>query len=108
ALCWDRHALRSLSEQLLELGVWGEAALVDGLRADLEGDRARAVRYFETSAMDAVYAQPPTRALALVCQAQLLDTLGERREALERLAEAATETETRRNALPFLGWTRQG
>jgi DNA-binding CsgD family transcriptional regulator len=52
--------------------------------------------------------QPPTRALALVCEAQLLDTLGQPETSLERLAEAATATEVRRNAVPFLGWSRQG
>jgi LuxR family maltose regulon positive regulatory protein len=108
ALCSDRQTLRLLSQQLLDLDLLGEASLVDGLRADLEGDRLGAVRSFEEAATHAVYAQPPTRALALVCQAQLLDALGEREQALERLESAVIETETRRNAVPFLGWTRQG
>jgi DNA-binding NarL/FixJ family response regulator len=55
-----------------------------------------------------VHAQPPTRELALTCEAQLLDAVGEPALALERLSEAAVLTELRRNARPFLGWCRQG
>jgi ATP/maltotriose-dependent transcriptional regulator MalT len=109
ALCSDRQNLKFLAHQLRDaLEAPGEAALVDGLRADLDGDRRGAVRSFEIAAAEAVYPQPPTRALALVCQAQLLDALDERGRALERLEAAVVETETRRNAVPFLGWTRQG
>jgi len=108
ALSSDRGSLRMLARQLDALHALGEAALVEGLLADLEGDRRRAASSFETAAADAVYSQPPTRALALACQAQLLDALGEPEAAMELLAVAATETEVRRNAVPFLGWTRQG
>jgi LuxR family maltose regulon positive regulatory protein len=34
--------------------------------------------------------------------------MGESADALDRLAEAAAATEVRRNAVPFLGWSRQG
>ncbi|HEX4688553.1 MAG TPA: LuxR C-terminal-related transcriptional regulator [Nocardioides sp.] len=109
ALSSDRQALKSLAQQLHDdLDLPGEAALVTGLRADLDGDRRRAVECFETAAAEARHAQPPTRVFALVCQAQLLDALDERGQALERLEAAVVETETRRNAVPFLGWTRQG
>jgi LuxR family maltose regulon positive regulatory protein len=108
ALSADRHSLRNLEGELHALGAVGEAELVAGLRADLNGDRRSAVTSFEAAAEDATYSQPPSRALALVCQAQLLDALERRDEALARLAEAATATEVRRNAVPFLGWSRQG
>ncbi|HCB02893.1 MAG TPA: hypothetical protein DEQ43_01275 [Nocardioides bacterium] len=108
SLSADRHTLRGLEAELVALGAVGEAELAAGLRADLDGDRRTAVAAFEAAAADATYSQPPSRALALVCQAQLLDTLGRSDEALRALAEAATATEVRRNAVPFLGWCRQG
>lgn len=108
ALSSDQASLKSLAQQLQSLHCRGEAALVEGLRADLNGDRRLAASSFEIAAADAIYAQPPTRALALACEAQVLDALGEAETALERLALAATETEVRRNVVPFLGWTRQG
>jgi DNA-binding CsgD family transcriptional regulator len=48
------------------------------------------------------------RALALAAGAQLRDALGEHARALALLADAATATQVRRNAVPFLGWIRQG
>jgi ATP/maltotriose-dependent transcriptional regulator MalT len=108
ALSSDRQLLKSLAEKLEAVAARGEAALVSGLRADLDGDRRGALRSFETAAAEAVCSQPPTRALALVCQAQLLDAIDERDEAFDRIRAAVAETETRRNAIPFLGWTRQG
>jgi LuxR family maltose regulon positive regulatory protein len=108
ALSADRYTLRELESQLTSMDAIGEAELVAGLRADLGGDRRAAVAAFEAAAADVTYSQPPTRALALVCQAQLLDALDQHDEAMEVLAEAATATEVRRNAVPFLGWCRQG
>jgi DNA-binding CsgD family transcriptional regulator len=108
ALSSDRQSLKGYAEQLAALDVHGEAALIDGLRADLDGERRAALRCFESAAAEAACTQPPTRALALVCQAQLLDALGQREQALERIGAAVAETETRRNAVPFLGWIRQG
>jgi len=108
ALTSDRQSLKSFAEQLEAVEARGEAALIAGLRADLDGDRRGALRCFETAAADAVCTQPPARALALVCQAQLLDAIDEREKALDRIGAAVAETETRRNAVPFLGWTRQG
>ena len=108
ALSSDRESLKSLEEQLSGIHSRGEAALVDGLRADLDGDRRRAAASFEQAAADAVYSQPPTRAMALACEAQMLDALGETERAVGRLRMAVTETEVRRNAAPFVGWTHQG
>ncbi len=108
ALAGDARALDGLGRQLEALGAMGEAELAAGLRADLGGDRRTAVAAFTAAAADATYEQPATRALALACQAQMLDALGEPEAALERLAEAVTVTEVRRNAVPFLGWSRHG
>ena len=38
----------------------------------------------------------------------MLDALGETDRAVGRLRMAVTETEVRRNAAPFVGWTHQG
>jgi ATP/maltotriose-dependent transcriptional regulator MalT len=108
ALSSDRQAMKRSAEELEAIDAHGEAALIAGLRADLDGDRRGAVRWFRAAAADATCAQPPTRAMALVCEAQLLDALDEREQALERVGAAVVETETRRNAVPFLGWIRQG
>ncbi|MFJ3408347.1 LuxR C-terminal-related transcriptional regulator [Promicromonospora sp. NPDC090134] len=107
-LASDRDTLRSLHGTLELLGAVGEASLVQGLRADREGERRVAAAAFEVASSDATYSQPPTRALALACEAQLLDALGDPHASRERLAEAIAVTETRRNASPFLGWVRQG
>ena len=108
ALSSDRQALRGFAEQLEAIDAPGEAALITGLRGDLDGDRRVALQCFERAAADASITQPPVRTLALVCQAQLLDALDEREQALAQIGAAVAETETRRNAIPFLGWTRHG
>lgn len=107
-LAVDQEALDALHAELLGLRAIGEAALVQGLRADRDGDLRGAAEAFDTAAGDATYAQPATRALALACEAQLLDALGDTARARELLADAVTETAARRNAAPFLGWTRHG
>lgn len=107
-LASDRDTLKSLHGTLDALGAVGEAALVQGLRADREGDRRGAAVAFEAAAADAAYSQPPTRALALVCEAQILDALGDTTRSQDRLVEAISVTEARRNAAPFFGWVRQG
>ncbi|MFI2489036.1 LuxR C-terminal-related transcriptional regulator [Promicromonospora kroppenstedtii] len=108
ALASDRDALKELHGALERLGAVGEASLVQGLRADRDGNRQAAAAAFEAASADATYSQPPTRALALACEAQLLDAMAEPERAQQRLCEAVAVTETRRNAAPFLGWTRQG
>lgn len=108
ALASDRDTLKSLHDILGRLGAVGESALVRGLRADRDGDRRAAAAAFETASADATYSQPPTRALALACEAQLLDALGDPVRSHERLIEAISVTEARRNAVPFFGWARQG
>lgn len=107
-LASDRETLKSLHDTLGLLGAVGESALVQGLRADRDGDRRGAAAAFEAAAADATYSQPPTRAVALACEAQLLHALGEPQRSQERLTEAISVTEARRNAAPFLGWVRQG
>ncbi|WP_244928091.1 LuxR C-terminal-related transcriptional regulator [Nocardioides sp. W7] len=108
ALASDSDTLRNLEAELLALRALGEASLVAGLRADLAGDLRKAASLFGTAAGDMAYAQPASRELALVCEAQTLDALGEHETALRRIQEAATATAVRRNAVPFLGWTRHG
>jgi LuxR family transcriptional regulator, maltose regulon positive regulatory protein len=108
ALSSDRRLLQELRDRLALLGAPGEARLVDGLLFDLSGDRRRACEAFADAAGDTAWSQPATRALALTCEAQLLDILGEPEASLEKLTEAAIATELRRNAVPFLGWSRQG
>ena len=107
-LASDRETLKTVHGTLGRLGAVGESALVQGLRADRDGDRRGAAAAFEAASADATYSQPPTRAIALACEAQLLDALGDTARAHDRLAEAVSVTEARRNAGPFLGWARQG
>ncbi|WP_107771439.1 helix-turn-helix transcriptional regulator [Nocardioides sediminis] len=108
ALADDRHGLSGLVGDL-DPAVWpGEAALLEGLAADLAGDLRAAADHFATASEAARIIQPPCRALALTAQAQLRDALGEAPAALELLREALTITEVRRNAVPFLGWSRHG
>jgi LuxR family transcriptional regulator, maltose regulon positive regulatory protein len=108
SLAGDAQALRSWSTELESLGARGEAELLTGLRLELESDRKAALAAYERAQEDVTYSQPPSRALALTCEAQLLDVLGRPDDAIDRLRTAATLTEVRRNAVPFLGWSRQG
>lgn len=108
AVAADGDLLKVLETELLQLRALGEASLVGGLRADLAGDIRRAASLFGTAVGDMAYAQPASREIAMVCEAQTLDALGEHEPARRRLHEAATATAVRRNAVPFLGWTRHG
>ena len=107
-LTGDRDALRTVTEQLGDLGLKGEAALVEGFRADLSDDLAKAAELFASAAGTATLRQPPVAAIALVSRAQVLDALGRRTEATEALLEAVTTSEVRRTLVPFLGWSRHG
>ncbi len=104
----DEHALPPLEAELTALGATGEAALLLGLRHELAGERKPASEAYATALEEATYAQPATRAFALAARAQILDVLGDGERALELLREATTATDVRRNAAPFLGWSRQG
>ncbi len=104
----DEHAMPALEQELTELGAIGEAALLAGLRHELAGDRKAAAAAFTVAEEQATCLQPPAHAIALTCHAQLLDVLGQRELALGVLQEAATITELRRSAVPFLGWSHQG
>jgi LuxR family transcriptional regulator, maltose regulon positive regulatory protein len=108
ALAEDRETLGGLTQALRELGLPGEVSLVLGVLADLTGDRRAAADHFASAAASARVGQPPCRALALTCEAQLRDALGEPDAALQSLRTALIMTEVRRNAVPFLGWSRQG
>jgi DNA-binding CsgD family transcriptional regulator len=108
SLSGDKQTLKQLVTELESLDARGESALLTGLLQELESDRKAAVASYAVAKEDVTHAQPASRALALTCEAQLLDVLGRKDEAMERLREAATITEVRRNAVPFLGWSRQG
>ena len=108
ALASDDPALEALATQLGELGATGESELVHGLRADLRGNRRAAAGHFAAVSAHPLCPQPAVGPLALTCAAQVLDALGDRDRALEALRSAVTATEVRGNAVPFLGWTRQG
>lgn len=108
AMSADPDALRAAGADLSELGAVGEERFVAGLRADCQGDRTAALDAFSEAGREATCLQPPVRAMALACSAQLLDALGDADGALDRLSEAAAMTELRRNGVPFLGWSRLG
>jgi LuxR family maltose regulon positive regulatory protein len=108
SLSGDAALLGRLQEQLDELHAACEAALVGGLRADLAGDRRAAARHLAAASRGPAVAQPAVRALALVTRAQILDGLGEGEQAMTQLQEALRETQLRKNAVPFLGWSRHG
>ena len=108
ALTGDQHGLLGMATALDDLGWPGEGELLRGLGADLGGDRRLAAQHFANAAAGVRLAQPPCRALALVCEAQLRDALGEGAAAMDLLRTAVVVTEVRGNAVPFLGWTRQG
>ena len=107
-LAGDQAALGPVQARLEQRGLAGEAALVAGLRSDLRGDRRGAAARFERAADTARLPQPPVQALALVAAAQLRDELGEVEVARNLVDRAVLATEVRRNAVPFLGWTRHG
>ena len=108
ALASDEPALDTLARQLGELGAPGEVELVHGMTADLRGNRRAAVEHFIGATRHQPTAQPAVLPLALTCAAQMYDALGDRDRALAALQSAVTATEVRGNAVPFLGWTRQG
>ena len=108
SLTGDGALLGQLQEQLVELGATAESALVAGLRADLAGDRRAAVRHLDEATRAPATPQPAVRGLALVAQAQLVDALGDKDRAASLLHAAVLETKVRRNAVPFLGWSRHG
>jgi LuxR family maltose regulon positive regulatory protein len=107
-LAADGPTLLLLQRDLEDRAARGEAALVAALRADLGGDRRGALALLSEAAATARYRQPAVRALALATAAQLSDSLGDATVALDLLHQALVATEVRRNAVPFLGWSRHG
>ncbi|GAA4372417.1 LuxR C-terminal-related transcriptional regulator [Nocardioides caricicola] len=108
ALSGDQPTLSRLAQVLTSRGAVAEGDLVTGLRADLAGDRRIAAARFETAAEGTTCLQPPVRALALITAAQLRDGLHDEDAARALLFEGIVATEVRRNAVPFLGWSRHG
>jgi ATP/maltotriose-dependent transcriptional regulator MalT len=108
SLSGDRATLRSLGDELHDLGSPGEALLLRGLEADLVGEVRTAVEHFAAAVEHRVLDQPPCRALALVCRGQLRHALGDHESARALVLEAVRATESRGTYVPFLGWTRHG
>ena len=108
AMSADHPVLREIESVLTASGAAGEGCFVAGLAADCQGDRRAALEAFDRAADEAECVLPPVRAMSDACAAQLLDSLGHPEAALDRLAQAAAETEVRRNGVAFLGWSRQG
>ncbi|WP_307834613.1 LuxR C-terminal-related transcriptional regulator [Paractinoplanes lichenicola] len=108
AIAADGNRLADTAEALRQSGSAGEAALAQAFLEDLHGDRRAAHRHFCTALREATCLQPPVAAVAMVCAAQLRDSLGDTAGALDDLEKAIVMTEVRRNALPFLGWLRHG
>ena len=104
----NRPALRATAELLHDLDAAGEQRWTEAVLADLDGDlRAAAAGYVEASESEC-RVQPATRALSLVCAAQLYDYLGDGPRSRALFGQAVTATESRRNAGPFLGWSPHG
>ena len=108
ALCDDHQTLRNLAEELGQRGFTGESALLRGVHADMVGELRHAVAFFSEATETTMLDQPPCRALALTCQAQLSDALGDDQLAHHALRTAVAITEIRGNFVPFLGWSRHG
>lgn len=108
ALCADRRTLACVTDELDAQGWSGEALLLRGVAADLAGDLHLAVEHLRAAADAAVLDQPPCRALALTCRAQVLHALGHEREARSTMLAAVRATDSRGNYIPFLGWSRHG
>lgn len=108
ALACDRERLAHLEDQLREWDASGEAAYVAALRFEGLGDTRAALDLFAQAASGSTCVQPPVVAMALAGRAQLLDDDGRSADATEHLRSALTATAVRRNALPFLGWSRHG
>jgi len=108
SLAGDVSSLEAAERDLTALGAEPEACLLAGLRLEAEGSTRRALEAYAEAASTAVRQQPATQAIATACQAQLLDLFGSRAEAVQRLREAVTMTDVRRQGIPFLGWSRLG
>jgi ATP/maltotriose-dependent transcriptional regulator MalT len=104
----DRARLDSIAKELEACGAVGEAAFVEALAAEARADDAKAIELCAQAVDSSRCAQPPVAAMALVVSSQLLDANGRRSEAQEVLVRALSAMEVRRNALPFLGWSRRG
>lgn len=107
-LACDNEYLARLERELTALEAVGEAALVAALRAEGLGEPRVALDLFESAARCSTCVQPPVAAIALIGRAQLLFDDHRVAEAMTDLRAALATTELRRNALPFLGWSRHG
>ncbi|MFL6132274.1 MAG: LuxR C-terminal-related transcriptional regulator [Nocardioidaceae bacterium] len=108
AVALDRDRLTGLGQELDRAGCPGEAAFVRALCADVVGDIRGAIELCGHAVDLSTCVQPPVAAMARVVRSQLLDVEGQRSEAQDDFVRALSATVIRRNALPFLGWSRHG
>ena len=105
----DRDGLRTVAAALRDLDAPGERAWVEGALADLDGDLRRGALLCLEASTSRGRAQPATAALGLVAAAQLHEHLPPEAPSVRALLlQAVRATETRRNAVPFLGWSTHG
>ena len=105
----DRDGLRTVAATLGDLDAPGGRAWVEGALADLDGDLRRGAMLYLEASTSRGRAQPATAALGLVGAAQLHEHLpAEAPPVRTLLLEAVRATETRRNSMPFLGWSTHG
>ena len=103
----DRPELMESRDQLLRLGAEAEAEVLNGWACELTGDTAGAAECYQRGSRSKMQ-QPAVRAMALVCEAQILDARGQESAAFTSLQEAISITQVRRTAQPFLGISRLG
>jgi DNA-binding CsgD family transcriptional regulator len=103
----DTEHLSRSEARLRSLGASAKADLLAGLRADMTGDRVKAISLFHSAAEDRT-PMANVRALALTAQAQLVHSRGDRAAALDLMSMAAAASAGRRDAVPFVGWSRHG
>ncbi len=104
----NREALRASANALAALDAPGERTWVEAALADLDGDLRRAAALYLEASRSATRLQPATSPLGLVGAAQLHGHLADAPPVGELLMAALTATESRHNALPFLGWSPHG
>ncbi|WP_170284764.1 LuxR C-terminal-related transcriptional regulator [Kribbella amoyensis] len=105
----DRSTLVELTAELDLIGADAEATVVRALCVDLSGDREQASATLEPVVDNTVPALlSMTRWVALVCQAQLKDSLGYQAAAESMLREAIRGTAPHGVSGVFFGWSLNG
>jgi ATP/maltotriose-dependent transcriptional regulator MalT len=103
----DTERLGRAEARLRSLGATAKADLLAGLKADINGERSKAINLLRSASEDRT-AMANVRALALAVQAQLVHSRGDREAALDLMSMAAAASAGHRDAIPFVGWSRHG